>query len=165
MNHKFSSTALCALLIFFANLLPNITQAQTCSGCIQMQLFADRISLAALNHTSDVNYVANHASGNGNANQFNLRLARIGNGLQVIQPRAAEIFDIAIQIGDPGLMSAAQGIMDGYGEAQGAYNAIQNQVSAGLPVPVPAAEDLRDAIMGLRQAASDIRREIQELDE
>jgi hypothetical protein len=130
-----------------------------------MQLHADRITAIAIARTADANYVANHASGNGNANQFNLRLARLGNGLQNIQNNAVILFDLAFQQGAPGLRAEAQMFLDQYAAAQAAYSAIVNQVSAGLPVPAQAAQDLRSSLFGLRDASPCIRREIQELDE
>lgn len=165
MNHKFSLPALCALVIFCTTLLPNATLAQSCTSCATMQAAADRITQVAIQSTSDANYVANHSSGNGNANQFNQRLVRLGNALLTIRTDLMQINDLSIQGGFDGLQKESSEIMGAYQDAQSAYRAIDIQLSAGLPVPTQAALDLRDAITALRDASPCIRREIQELDE
>lgn len=165
MNHKFSFQPLCLFACLFLTLFTLQVHAQPSSALALLQQQANQITLIAIARTPDANFVANHATGNGNAAQFNLRFARIGNGLQNIQTRVAILYDVAIQIGATGLMEEAQEIMNGYSAAMAAYNTISNQVSAGLPVPVQAAQNLQASLFALRDASPCIRREIQELDE
>ena len=159
MNHKFSFRPLCALVFLLLTLFTPAIHAQSNQGLFMMQQQANQITAISILRTPDANYVANHTSGNGNQAQFNLRFARI------IQTRVVVLFDLAIQMGAPGLMAEAEEIMEGYSNAQTAYNTIANQVSAGLPVPYQAAQDLQASLFALRDAAPCIRREIQELDE
>jgi hypothetical protein len=166
MNHKFSFRPLCVLA--FLVLLLSFTskmQAQSSAGLILLQEQANQITAIAIARTADANYIANHASGNGNAAQMNQRMARLGSGLQSIQTRVAILFDIALQTSASGLKAEAEMIMSGYSAAQISYNAIINQVSAGLPMPQQAAQDLQSQLFALRDASPCIRREIQELDE
>lgn len=166
MNHKFSFRPLCLFACLFLTFFTtHQLHAQSNPLLALLQQQANQVTLIAIARTPDANYVANHASGNGNQAQFNLRFARIGNGLQNIQSRVTILFDLAIQFGATGIVAEAEEIMDGYSGAMAAYNAISNQVSAGLPVPVQAAQDLQASLFALRDASPCIRREIQELDE
>lgn len=165
MNHKFSFRPLCALAFLLLTLFTPAIHAQSTQGLQLMQQQANQITEISIARTADANYIANHTGGNGNAAQFNQRLARIGNGLQNIQTHVVVLFDLAIQMGAPGMMAEAEEVMEGYSNAQTAYNAITNQVSAGLPVPFQAAQDLQASLFALRDASPCIRREIQELDE